>query len=237
MPAVKIIGISGGSGSGKTTIVRKISEIVSDFVFLPQDNYYKSAEFISNLNITAFNFDHPDAFDNELLISHLTALKNGQSIDMPVYDFVHHKRTGQTIHIKPSKLVIFEGIMIFTNKEVRDLIDLKIYVDTPDDIRFIRRLSRDIKERGRTVDSVVEQYMTMVRPGHYDFIEPTKAYADIIIPEGGFNERALDVLVSFINSVIYPSTGYEKPNSALEGQDPDIKTEPTSMAGITIERH
>ncbi len=127
--------------------------------------------------------------------------------------------------------------MIFTNKEVRDLIDLKIYVDTPDDIRFIRRLLRDIKERGRTVDSVVEQYMTMVRPGHYDFIEPTKAYADIIIPEGGFNERALDVLVSFINSVIYPSTGYEKPNSALEGQDPDIKTEPTSMAGITIERH
>jgi uridine kinase len=237
MPAVKIIGISGGSGSGKTTIVRKISEIVSDFVFLPQDNYYKSAEFISNLNITAFNFDHPDAFDNELLISHLTALKNGQSIDMPVYDFVHHKRTGQTIHIKPSKLVIFEGIMIFTNKEVRDLIDLKIYVDTPDDIRFIRRLLRDIKERGRTVDSVVEQYMTMVRPGHYDFIEPTKAYADIIIPEGGFNERALDVLVSFINSVIYPPTGHEKPNSALEGQDSDIKTGPTSMAGMAIERH
>lgn len=202
MPPVKIIGISGGSGSGKTTIVRKISELVSDFAFVPQDNYYKSAEFISNRNITAFNFDHPDAFDNDLLVEHLTSLREGKPIEMPVYDFVHHRRTEQTIHIEPGKLVIFEGIMIFTNKLVRDLIDLKIYVDTPDDIRFIRRLTRDIKERGRTIDSVVEQYLTVVRPGHYEFIEPTKAYADIIIPEGGFNERALDVLVSFINSVV-----------------------------------
>lgn len=218
MPPVKIIGISGGSGSGKTTIVRKISEMVSDFVFLPQDNYYKSAEFINNRNITAFNFDHPDAFDNDLIIQHLTALKSGESIDMPVYDFVHHRRTEQTIHIQACKLVIFEGIMIFTNKQVRDLIDLKIFVDTPDDIRFIRRLSRDIKERGRTVDSVVEQYLTVVRPGHYEFIEPTKAYADIIIPEGGFNERALDVLVTFINSVVYPAEGREKAENPLESQ-------------------
>jgi len=209
---VTIIGISGGSGSGKTTIVQKISEVVSDFVFLPQDNYYKSAEFVNNRNITAFNFDHPDAFDNELLIAHLTALKNGRPIDMPVYDFVQNRRTGQPIHIQPSKIVIFEGIMIFTNKQVRDLIDLKIFVDTPDDIRFIRRLVRDIKERGRTVDSVVEQYLTVVRPGHYEFVEPTKAYADIIIPEGGFNERALDVLISFINSIIHPAEGQERSN-------------------------
>jgi len=207
----KIIGITGGSGSGKTTIVRKISEVVSDFVFLPQDNYYKSAEFISNRNITAFNFDHPDAFDNELLIQHLSALKNGEPIDMPVYDFVHHRRTDQIIHVEPRRLIIFEGIMIFYDKRVRDLIDLKIFVDTPDDIRFIRRLMRDIKERGRTVDSVVEQYLTVVRPGHYEFIEPTKAYADIIIPEGGFNERALNVLVSFINSVLYPTEIREQP--------------------------
>ncbi|MCX8013063.1 MAG: hypothetical protein N3A02_02080, partial [Rectinema sp.] len=131
-----------------------------------------------------------------------------------VYDFVHHRRTEQIIHIQPCRLVIFEGIMIFTNKQVRDLIDLKIFVDTPDDIRFIRRLMRDIKERGRTVDSVVEQYLTVVRPGHYEFIEPTKSYADIIIPEGGFNERALDVLVSFINSVIYPAE--EKDGAARE---------------------
>jgi uridine kinase len=202
MTPVKVIGICGGSGSGKTTIVRKISELVSDFVFIPQDSYYKSAEFISNSNITAFNFDHPDAFDNELIIAHLAALKNGEGIELPTYDFVHHRRTEETIHVAPKKVVIFEGIMVFTNKAVRDLIDLKIFVDTPDDIRFIRRLIRDIKERGRTVDSVVDQYMNVVRPGHYEFIEPTKAYADIIIPEGGANERALNVLVTFINSVV-----------------------------------
>ena len=128
--------------------------------------------------------------------------KRGERIEMPTYDFVHHRRTAETVKVSPKKVVIFEGIMVFTNKDVRDLIDLKIFVDTPDDIRFIRRLIRDIKERGRTVDSVVEQYLNVVRPGHYQFIEPTKAYADIIIPEGGANERALDVLVSFINSVI-----------------------------------
>ncbi|MHB0897804.1 MAG: uridine kinase, partial [Spirochaetales bacterium] len=154
MTPVKVIGICGGSGSGKTTIVRKISELVSDFVFIPQDSYYKSAEFISNSNITAFNFDHPDAFDNELIIEQLTALKNGECIEMPTYDFVHHRRTEDTVHVPPKKVVIFEGIMVFTNKAVRDLIDLKIFVDTPDDIRFIRRLVRDIKERGRTLDSV-----------------------------------------------------------------------------------
>lgn len=202
MTPPKVIGICGGSGSGKTTIVRKISELVSDFVFVPQDNYYKSAAHISNANITAFNFDHPDAFDNDLIIDHLQKLRNGEPVDMPVYDFVKHRRTEETIHVEPKGMVIFEGIMIFTNKAVRDLIDLKIYVDTPDDIRFIRRLLRDIKERGRTLDSVVEQYMTVVRPGQYEFIEPTKNFADIIIPEGGSNERALDVLVTFINTVV-----------------------------------
>ncbi len=202
MGNVRTIGIGGGSGSGKTTIVRKISEVVSDFAFVPQDNYYKSAEYISNANITAFNFDHPDAFDNELLIEQLGALRRGEAIDMPTYDFVHHRRAAEIVHLEPRKLVIFEGIMIFSNTEVRDLLDLKIFVDTPDDIRFIRRLSRDIKERGRTVDSVIEQYLTVVRPGHYEFIEPTKRFADIIIPEGGANEQALTVLLSFINSVL-----------------------------------
>lgn len=202
MAGAKIIGICGGSGSGKTTIVRKISEVVSDFVFIPQDNYYKSAEYISNSNITAFNFDHPDAFDNELLVAQLGALRRGEAIEMPTYDFVRHRRTEETVRVEPRKLVIFEGIMVFANREVRELLDLKIFVDTPDDIRFIRRLGRDIKERGRTVDSVIEQYLTVVRPGHYEFIEPTKRYADIIIPEGGANERALTVLLSFINSVI-----------------------------------
>jgi uridine kinase len=205
MAQVKVIGISGGSGSGKTTIVRKISEVISDFVFIPQDSYYKSASYVSNANITAFNFDHPDAFDNALLIAHLDALKSGRGIDMPTYDFVRNMRMEQTIRVEAGKLVIFEGIMIFTNKDVRDRLDLKVFVDTPDDIRFIRRLTRDIKERGRTLDSVIEQYLTVVRPGHYQFIEPTKQFADIIIPEGGANERALDVLVGFINSVLSSS--------------------------------
>lgn len=202
MNGCKVIGICGGSGSGKTTIVRKISELFSDFVFLAQDNYYKSAEFISNNNITAFNFDHPEAFDNDLLIEHLLKLKNGQTIEMPQYDFVHHRRKEEPVHMEPKKLIIFEGIMIYTNKMVRDLIDLKIFVDTPDDIRFIRRLQRDIHERGRTVDSVIDQYLNVVRPGHFEFIEPTKAYADIIIPEGGHNENALSVLMSFIREII-----------------------------------
>lgn len=202
MAEAKLIGICGGSGSGKTTIVRKISELVSDFVFIPQDNYYKSAEYISNSNITAFNFDHPEAFDNDLLWSQLAALKRMEPVEMPTYDFVHHRRADETIKVTPRKLVIFEGIMVFTNEKVRDLIDLKIFVDTPDDIRFIRRLGRDIKERGRTVDSVIDQYLNVVRPGHYQFIEPTKRYADIIIPEGGANDNALQVLVTFINTIL-----------------------------------
>ncbi|HOZ72350.1 MAG TPA: uridine kinase [Spirochaetales bacterium] len=202
MAEAKLIGICGGSGSGKTTIVRKISELVADFVFIPQDNYYKSAEYVSNSNITAFNFDHPEAFDNELLWSQLSALKRMEPVEIPTYDFVHHRRAEETIKVTPRKLVIFEGIMVFTNEKVRDLIDLKIFVDTPDDIRFIRRLSRDIKERGRTVDSVIDQYLNVVRPGHFQFIEPTKRFADIIIPEGGANENALEVLVTFIKTIL-----------------------------------
>lgn len=201
MHGVKIIGITGGSGSGKTTIVRKISEIIPDFLFIPQDNYYKSAEYMSNKNITAFNFDHPDAFDNEYIIEQLEALQNFEEIDMPQYDFVHHRRMDESIRMKPKKLIIFEGIMIFFDKRIRNLIDLKLYVDTPDDIRFIRRLERDTTERGRTVESVIQQYIEVVRPGHYEFIEPTKRYADLIIPEGGFNQNALKVLIPFLKNI------------------------------------
>ncbi len=197
----QLIGITGGSGSGKTTIVRKISEIIPDFVFIPQDNYYKSAEFISNSNITAFNFDHPEAFDTDLLKEQLTALKNGKVIEMPQYDFVHHRRKDETIRVEPKNVIILEGIMVLTDKRIRDILDLKIFVDTPDDIRFIRRLQRDVEERGRTHESVINQYMNVVRPGHYEFIEPTKNYADIIIPEGGFNTGALQVLASFMKDI------------------------------------
>ena len=157
MRDVKIIGITGGSGSGKSTIVRKISEVCSDFVFIPQDNYYRSASYISNENITAFNFDHPDAFDMELLYEHLCLLKEGKLIRMPLYDFVHHRRKDESVLVEPRPLVIIEGLMVLYEPKVRDLLDLKLYVDTPDDIRFIRRLKRDIAERGRTVDSVCNQ--------------------------------------------------------------------------------
>ncbi len=199
---VRIIGITGGSGSGKTTIVNKIAEIVPDFQFIPQDNYYKSAEHISNRNITEFNFDHPSAFDSDLICEHLTQLKAGKPIDMPQYDFVKHRRSAQTVRVSPAKLVVFEGIMIFFEARIRELIDLKVYVDTPDDIRFIRRLDRDVKERGRTQDSVIRQYLKVVRPGHYEFVEPTKAYADLIVPEGGRNEMALEVLTGFMRQVV-----------------------------------
>jgi uridine kinase len=198
---VKIIGISGGSGSGKTTIVRQIAEIVPDFVCIAQDSYYKSAEYMDNQNITAFNFDHPSAFDTDLMVEHLRALKRGETIRVPVYDFVHHRRSPETVEVAPRSLVLFEGIMVFVDPRVRDLLDLKLYVDTPDDIRFIRRLQRDIKERGRTVESVIRQYLEVVRPGHLEFIEPTKAYADLIIPEGGSNEKALQVLASFMKAI------------------------------------
>ncbi len=159
-------------------------------------------EPISNANISEFNFDRPDAFDHELLRRHLQALRDFKPIEMPQYDFVHHRRTEQSLRVEPKKLIIFDGIMIFCESAIRDLIDLKLYVDTPDDIRFIRRLKRDIEERGRTVDSVISQYLEVVRPGHYEFVEPTKLYADLIIPEGGFNETAIQVLVSFIRAIV-----------------------------------
>jgi uridine kinase len=193
----KLIGISGGSGSGKTTIVRKLTEIAGDFLVVPQDSYYKSAVHVNNSNITAFNFDHPSAFDTDLLYEHLQALRAGQAIPLPTYDFVRNLRREEVIPLGPAPLVVLEGIMIFSEKRIRDLLDLKIYVDTPDDIRFIRRIKRDISERGRTLDSVIEQYLEVVRPGHYQFIEPMKAFADLIIPEGGLNPRTLEVLSSF----------------------------------------
>ena len=201
MTGVQIVGISGGSGSGKTTIVTRITEIVREYALVPQDNYYKSAEYVTNSTISGFNFDHPDAFDSELLQEHLLALKAGTPIHMPQYDFVHNRRRNETVLVEPRRLVILEGIMIFFDKRVRDLIDLKLYVDTPDDIRFIRRLRRDISERGRTVDSVIEQYTERVRPGHYEFVEPTKAYADLVIPEGGFNARAMEALIPFLRQI------------------------------------
>jgi uridine kinase len=201
MSGVRIVGVAGGSGSGKTTIVSRLTDIARDYALVAQDNYYKSAEHITNLTITGFNFDHPDAFDSDLLCGQLAELKAGRPVRMPQYDFVHHRRRDDTVAVEPRRLVILEGIMIFVDRRVRDLVDLKLYVDTPDDIRFIRRLRRDITERGRTVDSVIEQWVEKVRPGHYEFVEPTKAYADLIIPEGGINDRAMEVMIPFLRHV------------------------------------
>ena len=201
MQEVKIIGITGGSGSGKSTVVKKIGEVCNSLVYIAQDNYYKSASFVNNSNITAYNFDRPDAFDTELLYRQLHDLKNGKSIEMPQYDFVTHTRKNETIHVEPAPLVILDGLMVLCDASIRELLDLKIFVDTPADIRFIRRLQRDIKERGRTMESVITQYLEVVRPGHNEFIEPSKVYADIIIPEGGYNENALKVVTSYVKEV------------------------------------
>lgn len=198
---VKIIGITGGTGSGKSTVVRKIGEVCPNFIIIEQDNYYRSASFVNNSNITAVNFDRPDAFETGLLLSHLQDLKNGKSIEMPQYDFVRHIRKKETVHVEPAPLIILDGLMVLYSPEIRKLLDLKIFVDTPADIRFIRRLERDIKERGRTMESVIKQYLEVVRPGHMEFIEPTKAYADLIIPEGGYNEKAMSVLISFVTHI------------------------------------
>ena len=201
---VKLIGITGGSGSGKSTVVRKIHEANRDSVCIEQDNYYKSATFVSNDNITAYNFDHPDAFDKDLMMANLEDLKAGRAIEMPQYDFVHHRRKDETLHVEPKSIIIVDGLMVLYDRRIRDLLDLKLYVDTPADIRFVRRLVRDINERGRTVESVVEQYVNVVRPGHMNFVEPCKEFADLVIPEGGYNENALDVLIRYVQTIAKP---------------------------------
>ena len=198
----KIIGITGGSGSGKSTVVKRIKGRYPNAVLIEMDNYYKSATFVNNSNITAYNFDHPDAFDMDLMMQNLASLKEGKSCMMPQYDFVHHTRKEEFVKVEPSSIIVIDGLMVFYDERVRKLLDLKLYVDTPADIRFIRRLKRDVAERGRTVESVIEQYTNVVRPGHYNFIEPSKAYADLIIPEGGYNDNAMEVLFSFIGSMM-----------------------------------
>ena len=202
MKNVKLIGITGGSGSGKSTVVKRIEEATTDCVVIAQDNYYKSAPQVNNDNITAVNFDQPQAFDMELMLSNLNDLKNGRPTWMPQYDFCTHSRKDEFILLEPKKIIIVDGLMVLYDERIRNLLDLKIFVETPPDIRFIRRLKRDIVERGRTMDSVIEQYLSVVRPGHYNFIEPTKEYADLIIPEGGYNENAMNVLFSFVNSIV-----------------------------------
>jgi uridine kinase len=193
-----VIGIAGGSGSGKTTLARVILERVGAdrIAYLPHDAYYKDLSDLPPKQRAEVNFDHPNSLDSELLARHIKLLKNGQPIELPIYDFKTDSRTGQFKHIEPQAIIMVEGILIFADKSLREMFDVKIYVDTDADIRFIRRLQRDIGERGRTTESVVRQYLTIVRPMHLEFVEPSKRYADVIIPEGGMNTVAMDMVVA-----------------------------------------
>ena len=191
-----IIGICGGTGSGKTTVANRILESVSasEVAFIQQDSYYRNLKDLPLDYRNAVNFDHPDALDNDLLVHHIRKLKAGGSVELPIYDFKTHTRLNETVLIEPKPIVIIEGILIFVDPRLLEQMDIKVFVDTPDDIRFIRRLRRDIAERGRTLDSVIEQYLATVRPMHMQFVEPSKRYADVIIPEGGHNVVSIDLL-------------------------------------------
>jgi uridine kinase len=191
-----IIGICGGTGSGKTTVANRILESVSahQVVFIQQDSYYRNLKDLPLDYRQVANFDHPDALDNDLLVHHVRKLKAGEPIELPIYDFKTHTRLNETRLVQPKRIVIVEGILIFAEPRLLEQMDIKVFVDTPDDIRFIRRLRRDLAERGRTLESVIEQYIGTVRPMHMQFVEPSKRYADVIIPEGGHNLVSIDLL-------------------------------------------
>jgi uridine kinase len=193
-----VIGVAGGTGSGKTTVSEAIVKRVRPdrLAYIQHDSYYRDWDDLPPAARDRRNFDHPDSLETELLIAHLKQLREGRAIDMPVYDFRTHSRKSETQRVEPKPVVLVEGILIYTEKELRDLIDVKIFVDTDPDLRFIRRLQRDMAERGRTMDSVIHQYLDTVRPMHLEFVEPSKRYADLIIPEGGFNTVALDLVAA-----------------------------------------
>lgn len=198
------IGIAGGTGSGKTTVANVILERVGRdrIAYLPHDAYYRDLGDLPYDQKAAMNFDHPDSLETELMIKHILELKKANAVEIPVYDFSTHSRTSKTIRVEPRAVIIVEGILLFVDKQLRDLLDIKIFVDTDADIRFIRRLQRDITERGRTTDMVVQQYLSTVRPMHLEFVEPSKRYANIIIPEGGLNEIAMDMVIARIEMLL-----------------------------------
>lgn len=200
-----IIGIAGGSGSGKTTIAHEIADEIHDddhITIMTQDSYYKDNTGVPMSERMKINYDHPDAFDMPLLEAQLNQLLHRKAIEMPTYDFTAHTRAEKTIHVEPADIIILEGILVLSNEAIRNLMDIKVYVDTDDDIRFIRRLERDMKERGRSLESVIKQYLSTVKPMYHQFIEPTKRYADIIVPEGGENDVAIDMLTTKVRSVL-----------------------------------
>ena len=199
-----VLGVAGGTGSGKTTVVRAVLDAVGDdrIALIEQDSYYRDIVWRSEAELLHHNFDHPSALDNDLLISHIAALKAGHPVEVPVYDFVRHRRTARTRRVEPQPVILVEGILIFVEASLRDLLDFKIYVDTDADLRLIRRLGRDMAERGRSVQDVLRQYLETVRPMHLEFVEPSKRWADIIIPEGGENRVALEMVVARIEQLM-----------------------------------
>jgi uridine kinase len=198
-----VIGVAGGSGSGKTTVIRRIVQSLGhdQVSLLEHDRYYRDRGDLRLEERAALNYDHPDSLETDLLVRHVHALRSGSAVEVPVYDFARHARVPETITVEPRRAIIVEGILIFADPDLRRLMDVKVFVDADDDTRFIRRLQRDLAERGRTVESVIDQYLGTVKPMHLEFVEPSKRYADVIIPLGGHNTVAIDMLLTLIRSL------------------------------------
>lgn len=213
-----IIGIAGGTGSGKSTVARNVAKALStsSVAFLDMDAYYRNFAHVPLEERRHINWDHPDAFDWELLLTHLTALVGGQSIDKPTYDFVSHTRSAQTASTPAAEVIVIDGILLFVDARVRDLCDVKVFVDADADIRLIRRIRRDVAKRGRALDEVIDQYLTTVQPMHLQFVEPSKRYADVIVPRGGHNPVAIEMIIAKIERRL-ASTRVDQPAHAGEG--------------------
>jgi uridine kinase len=198
-----VIGVAGGSGSGKTTVVRRIVDSLGPehVTLLDHDRYYRDRNDLRLEERAALNYDHPDALETDLMVQHVRALKGGRPVDVPQYDFTRHARLSETETFQPRRALIVEGILVFTDAALRDLMDIKVFVDTDSDTRFIRRLQRDVAQRGRTMESVIDQYQHTVKPMHLEFVEPSKRYADVIIPLGGHNTVAVDLLLTMLRSL------------------------------------
>jgi uridine kinase len=206
-----VVGVAGGSGSGKTTVVRRIAESLGpeEVLVLDHDRYYRDRNDLRLEERAALNYDHPDALDTDLMIHHVRELRAGRAVEVPRYDFARHARLPETELVAPRRAVIVEGILVFNSPELRQLMDIRVFVDTDSDTRFIRRLVRDVADRGRTMESVIDQYQSTVKPMHLEFVEPSKRYADVIIPVGGQNTVAVDLLLTLLRSVAGPPTGRE----------------------------
>ncbi len=204
MDRICVVGIAGGSASGKTTIVSQIKEAFGDdIVVISHDSYYKAHDELPFDERSRLNYDHPNSFDTELMVEDIKKLKKNQEIDVPVYDYTIHNRTDQTVHVIPKKVIIVEGILILENADLRDMMDIKVFVETDADERLMRRIRRDVSERGRSVDSILNQYAQTVKPMHEQFVEPSKKYADLIIPRGGENLTGINILMEHLKSMLH----------------------------------